>query len=460
MENETLEMSHTESELHNQHVSQKRLGKQIMSEKFDPDPPMKVFLKRSMDSYMSIVVIVNLVAIGVMTEYQAAQADYLLGLGDPWIGISDNTFEVAEYIFFTIYLLDLCLRMAILRHEWYFDRIEGWMYLNMFDALLVLINAFELFILPLFIMENQQNATPIRVIKLIRIVRTLRIFKTVSLFRQLRILVGTCIASLGALFWSMVLLMILQIGFALAICQALQLFITDPAANLADRLELREYYGNFLATMYSMFEITFSGSWPTRVRPVTSKVSSWYAVPFLLYITFVVFAVIKIVTALFLKETLNSAANDSEMMMEEMQIDARHYQQKLKDLFDLADDDGNGILTYEEFMHTMTLPSVQQYLKVLDVTVNDCKPLFAILDDGDGYVTITEFCQGLSKLKGHVKPIDFVALQRENSRILKQCQKTSQEVKKASKMVQSLARTLTAFCGASKTGLGEPVVSM
>lgn len=45
---------------------------------------------------------------------------------------------------------------------------------------------------------------------------------------------------------------------------------------------------------------------------VTSKVSSWYAVPFLLYITFVVFAVIKIVTALFLKETLNSAANDSD----------------------------------------------------------------------------------------------------------------------------------------------------
>lgn len=280
--------------------SGKNLGKHIMAEKLAPDPPFKVFIKRSMDSYMSVVVIINLIFIAAMTEYQAAEADYALGLLEQtWNGVSDLTFEVAEYIFFSIYFLDVGLRIVILRKEWYFDRIEGWMYLNMFDAVLVAINAFELLALPVLLGDQQQNATPIRVIKLVRIVRTLRIFKTVSLFRQLRILVGTCVASIGALFWSMVLLMILQIGFALAICQALQLFITDNAASLADRLELRQYYGNFWRTLYTMFEITFSGAWPNRVRPVTSKVSSWYAVPFLFYIALVVFAVIKIVTALF-----------------------------------------------------------------------------------------------------------------------------------------------------------------
>ena len=108
---------------------------------------------------------------------------------------------------------------------------------NIFDALLVFINAFELMVLPALIVgDAQRSATPIRVIKLVRIIRTLRIFKTVSLFRQLRILVGTCVASIGALFWSMVLLLILQIGFALAICQALQLFVGDEEQDLADRL--------------------------------------------------------------------------------------------------------------------------------------------------------------------------------------------------------------------------------
>ena len=50
-----------------------------------------------------------------------------------------------------------------------------------------------------------------------------------------------------------------------------------------------------------MFEITHSGSWPAVVRPIVEKVNAWYAVLFLTYITLVVFAVIRIVTALFLK---------------------------------------------------------------------------------------------------------------------------------------------------------------
>jgi len=51
-----------------------------------------------------------------------------------------------------------------------------------------------------------------------------------------------------------------------------------------------------------MFEITHSGSWPAVVRPIVERVNAWYAVLFLTYITLVVFAVIRIVTALFLKD--------------------------------------------------------------------------------------------------------------------------------------------------------------
>ena len=51
-----------------------------------------------------------------------------------------------------------------------------------------------------------------------------------------------------------------------------------------------------------MFEITHSGSWPAVVRPIVEQVNAWYAILFLTYITLVVFAVIRIVTALFLKD--------------------------------------------------------------------------------------------------------------------------------------------------------------
>lgn len=89
-------------------------------------------------------------------------------------------------------------------------------------------------------------------------------------------------------------------------------------------------------------------------------------------------------------------------------------------------------------METMNLRSVQHYLKILDVTVNDSRILFDILDDGDGLVTITEFCQGISKLRGHVKPIDFVTLRQENGRILKECRRTAKDVKNFGQMLRAL----------------------
>ena len=63
-------------------------------------------------------------------------------------------------------------------------------------------------------------------------------------------------------------------------------------------LEMNNLYGSFTKSMYTTFEITHSGSWPARVRPVIEKVSVWYAIPFLTYITLVVFAAIRIVHGL------------------------------------------------------------------------------------------------------------------------------------------------------------------
>ncbi|CAE7451133.1 CACNA1H, partial [Symbiodinium pilosum] len=417
---------------HNTHTTVRVLGKEVVREKLRANQPFKAFVKKGLDSYMALVVLANLGCIIAMTEWTVSQTSEALGLPHTgWEGVSLETFEIFEFIFFAIYLVDVLLRIITLGREWYYDQMEGIMYLNIFDGVLVLINLFELVALPAMMVagdQQQQQATTIRVIKLVRIVRTLRIFKTVSLFRQLRILVGTCVASIGALFWSMVLLVVLQIGFALAMCQALQLFILDAGQDLDTRLEMHTLYGSFGRALFTMFEITFSGSWPVRVRPVVEKVSVWYALPFLAYITFVVFAVIKIVTALFLKETLTSAANDADMVMEDARRLAKDYTHKLEELFRLADDDGDGNLSRDEFNETMSLPSVQHYLRTLDMSMQDCRPLFDILDDGDGLITITEFVRGLSQIKGQARAVDIVILQRENAKLMTECRKIRVEL--------------------------------
>ncbi|CAE7896908.1 Sodium channel protein type 11 subunit alpha [Symbiodinium microadriaticum] len=401
----------------------KALARAMNDDLTDKDPPAKAFIKHSLDAYMGLVVVINLGLMITMAQLSGDRADYELQLSASLPAIPDSVFEVADNLFFIIYILDVLARIIVLRKEWYYDPIEGVMFMNIFDALLVMVHAFELIILPsLFIGGDSESASSIRVLKLIRIVRTLRIVKTVNMFRQLRLLVGTCVASMGALFWSMVLLCLLKLGFALVICQALQGFIMDDSHDMATRLEMNNLYGNFLKAFYTLFEITHSGSWPSKVRPVIEKVNPWYAVLFCSYIAFVVFAVIRIVTALFLQETLSNAANDADMLLENSRRLAKDYQDKLEELFQAADNDGDGSLTPDEFVDALSIPGVQRYLTMLDVRVQDCRPLFDILDDGDGQITIAEFCKGLMQLKGQARALDIVMLTRENAKMMKICQ--------------------------------------
>lgn len=220
----------------------------------------------------------------------------------------------------------------------------------------------------------------------------------------------------------MVLLLLLKLGFALAISQALQGYIQDLEASYDSRILIYDYYGSFLRALYTMFEITHSGSWPARVRPVIEKVNAWYALPFLGYITLVVFAVIRIVTALFLKETLESSANDADIAMESQSHEAAKLNQKLEALFRAMDEDEGGALSREELVSAMSLPSVQRYMQILEVRTADYEDLFDILDDGDGRITITEFVQGLKKIKGNARAIDMVKLQHTTTKLAKECQ--------------------------------------
>jgi len=102
----------------------------------------------------------------------------------------------------------------------------------------------------------------------------------------------------------------------------------------------------------------------------------------------------------------------------------------------VADEDGDGHLTPEEFLAAMSLPSVQRFLNSLDVSIRDCGPLFDILDDGDGMITIAEFCKGLMQLKGQARAIDIVVLQHENGKLLRECERINKSLSHITKVLK------------------------
>eukprot|EP00441_Pelagodinium_beii_P016058 CAMPEP_0197678852 /NCGR_PEP_ID=MMETSP1338-20131121/90722_1 /TAXON_ID=43686 ORGANISM="Pelagodinium beii, Strain RCC1491" /NCGR_SAMPLE_ID=MMETSP1338 /ASSEMBLY_ACC=CAM_ASM_000754 /LENGTH=80 /DNA_ID=CAMNT_0043259837 /DNA_START=62 /DNA_END=301 /DNA_ORIENTATION=- len=80
------------------------------------------------------------------------------------------------------------------------------------------------------------------------------------MLRQLRVLLLTIIASIGAFGWSIILLLLFKVAYAIVLTMVLSQYILDPSNDFDDRKWVNKHYGDFFTTMYSMFEITYSGS--------------------------------------------------------------------------------------------------------------------------------------------------------------------------------------------------------
>lgn len=94
-----------------------------------------------------------------------------------------------------------------------------------------------------------------------------------------------------------------------------------------------------------MFELTFSGSWPSQTRPLIEKVHAGLVLFFVIYITTVAFGIIRVITAVFLRDTLDAAASDAEEQVAAELKKRKEYAGKLEEIFAAIDSEGNGVLS-------------------------------------------------------------------------------------------------------------------
>ncbi|CAJ1339974.1 unnamed protein product [Effrenium voratum] len=387
-----------------------------------------------LDLMMGVIVISNAVLMFVQTQWLGATASASLGLPDDpvssWGAGAGQMFEDVETAYIIIYLIELVLRICVQRGRWVWTAEGGVQVTNILDGLICILSAVTAFILT----QSDVNLSVARAMRLLRLTRTLRVMRVMTLFRPLRVLASTFVASIGALFWSMVLLMILKFISALLLVQSLHGFIVDDTQEFEARKLMNEYYGSGWRAVYSMFELTHSGGWPNYARPVVENVSVWYAWFFMGYVTLVIFAIIRIITAIFLKETLATAAGDAALAVQEKVRSKEQYVSRLEEIFLEADGDGNGVITRQEMDAACSNPVVLHYLSILEIEVHEVEPLFDLLDDGDGEVTIKEFCQGIMRLKGQARSLDVISIMHDANIIMTQCR----EVKRSLAMIESV----------------------
>merc|ERR1712032_948180 len=181
------------------------------------------------------------------------------------------------------------------------------------------------------------NFTMLRLMRLCKLVRVLRVLRVFKFFSVLRVLISSIVRGMGSLFWSMCVLFLLILLAGVLMSQVLADYILDEKNPLSTREWVFTHYGGSARATLTMFEATMSGCWPNYSRRLVEEVSVSYAVFFVAYISAVVFAVTRIISAIFLKDTLESSKKEADNLIVELRGERMDLMRKLEEFFREAD---------------------------------------------------------------------------------------------------------------------------
>jgi len=311
-----------------------------------------------------------------------------------------------DAVFVLLFLVELVFRLLFERLKFCLDLA------NVFDGVLVLLGVVDMIISRPFTggTVRDEDIALLKLTRALKSLRAVRILRSFRFVRGLRVLVKACRCFLPSLFWSMVLLAVFMAMGALTLGNTLQVYILDERLEHEDRQWLWDHYGTSQRSSWTLYEVTFAGNWPTNARPVMEKADNIFALFFLVYITIIVFALIRVISAIFLKDTLDVVQNDAEHMAVTRLKKRNEDIAKLEGVFRAIDKSGTGLINEEQLAEILDQTAVKDYLQSMDLDVHEGRALFHILDNGDGEVTLDEFIDGIMRCKGPARAIDQVAM--------------------------------------------------
>jgi len=253
------------------------------------------------------------------------------------------------------------------------------------------------------------NPNLLRALRIVRLVRLARLVTIIEALDSLQVLIGSIKACVSVLIWSAVVLFLVTLLMGMFLNGFLEDYMTSNSNALGDKQQIYKYFGTFSRTMVTMYEITL-GNWVPVTRLLMENVSQVYGPVILSYRFVTGFAMVRVITGVFLHETFKVAAMDDNLMVVQKQRQTSMYKRKMLDLIQMADTSADGKIDKEEFMEILKNKWIRTWLGAMDLEVADGELLFEFVDFGNGEVTGAELFDGLVRLKGPARSIDLIGL--------------------------------------------------
>lgn len=333
---------------------------------------------------MGLLVALNTALIG----YQAH-----LEIGKP-TDASPPAVHTAENFLCLAFSAEVVARLVMGPYDFFLGDRYVW---NFFDTSLVLLQASETF----FKHWHIAGVGTLRALRLVRLTRLVRLFAT---FDQLSAIGEALSSTFDSLVWMMVVITMIISAASICTLQGIVHF------DMTDHPHVMLWFGGMGRTMLTMFECITSGvSWDDVARPLFEEVSPAIGLLLCLYIIVGLIFMMNIVTGFFVEQVIKSAVENRDKLM--VQRISEHML-----------GDGDGIMTESEMLNVITKdifvekmqhPTMQEYLRAIDVPPASAPKLFDLFDvDGNGIVDREEIVNGCLSFRGNAKGLDVNVMLR------------------------------------------------
>jgi len=363
------------------------------------------FVERpAVEGFVGFLILANTVVMMIEGQYVGLLAGYETGLADvqenpehTWPN-ARKIFDIIELFFTAIFTVELIVRGFALGLG-LFKKMLNWV-----DIFCVMVSLIQVAAKNVPI-----NATIFRLIRVARLTRGLRFLRLGNALSSLKILIKCLRSSCSILFWSLCLLMVIQCVVGMVASQLAQEYIIDTSKPESKREELFKYYGTFTRSFITMFEIHMA-NWIRPCRVLMETLGEFWGSLFVFYRAIVGFAVMSVISAVFVQQTMSVVQNDNDIMILKKQKEATMFNNKLKQMFAALDQNEDGMLSRAEFDLVTRDEELKIWMSALDIEPDDLEGLFNLLDTGDGMVSMEEFLMGATRVRGNAKSIDMVHL--------------------------------------------------
>mmetsp|Transcript_116997 Transcript_116997/g.331082 ORF Transcript_116997/g.331082 Transcript_116997/m.331082 type:complete len:696 (+) Transcript_116997:84-2171(+) len=376
----------------------------------------RVVTSNVFEGVCAFVIMCNAVVIGIVTQDEIMWALSQKGHGErpqgdwaPYLG----------YAFMAFYSFEVLLKIQVFRCGFFTNNMRAW---NLFDIFLVLLSLHDF--VSVYITSgdgNDSNFAWLRLLRLVKMLKMLRVVRVLRFFRVLRMMVESIAGSLMTLMWSILLLSLMMYTFGLCFLQALSAYLEDtPRDNVGEvTLEAINTYWSSVpqATITLYLAVTGGSDWEPLSTPVREAGEIYYML-FLFYIAFTAFAVLNVLTGMYVDTASSVAKNDTETVGAELL--ERPETLQIKEYLRTSSEKmhGSGLqFRWSAFAENIDADVVQDFIKMAEATPEECERVFKLLDmERIGLVDIDAFVKGCLYAKSSMEGVDMLYLVSESRR--------------------------------------------